>query len=239
MAQRKKWDPERMTAAIEATRNKEMGSYKAFRVFSVPQTTLEHYIKDWEKSSNEAMKTKLGRKHVLQCEEENDLAEHCLLMERNFLGFTIADAMCLAYQLPGRNGIKNQFCKGNEKAGRKWLKNFLCRHPQISLRTPEGLSLSRVRGFTPESVAQFFEIYETALDTIQRNPATLYNCDETGITIVSTTHKNIKIDRQALDIFSSICRTGISCDSFPLYGSNWTLHSSVTFISKKKYKNRN
>jgi hypothetical protein len=29
MAQRKKWNPERMKAAIEAMRNKEMGSYKA------------------------------------------------------------------------------------------------------------------------------------------------------------------------------------------------------------------
>jgi len=64
--------------------------------------------------------------------------------------------MRLAYQLAVRNEIKNRFCKRNEKAGRKWLKNFLCRHPQISVRTPEGLSLSRASGFTPESEAQFF-----------------------------------------------------------------------------------
>jgi len=63
--------------------------------------------------------------------------------------------MPLAYQLAVRNGIKTRFCKRNEKAGRKWLKIFLRRHPQISVKTPEGLSLSRVRGFTPESVTQF------------------------------------------------------------------------------------
>jgi len=34
-----------MEAAIKAIRNKEMGSYKASRVFNVPQTTLEHYVK--------------------------------------------------------------------------------------------------------------------------------------------------------------------------------------------------
>jgi len=153
MAQRKKWDPERMKAAIEAMRNKEMGSYRAFRVFNVPQTTLQRYVKDRQKSSSETVKTKLGRKQVLPCEAENDLAEHCLVMERKFFGLTMADVMRLAYQLAVRNGIKNQFCKRNEKAGRKWLKNFLCRHPK---RTPESLPLSRVRGFTPESVAQFF-----------------------------------------------------------------------------------
>jgi len=65
----------------------------------------------------------------------------------------MADVMRLAYQLAIRNGIKNHFCKRNEKAGWKWLKNFLRRHLQTSVRTPEGLSLSRARGFTPVSAA--------------------------------------------------------------------------------------
>jgi len=73
-----------MKAAIEAIRNKEMGSYKASRVFNLPQTTLERYVKDQRKSSSETVKTKLGRKQVLPCEAQNDLAEHCLLMERKF-----------------------------------------------------------------------------------------------------------------------------------------------------------
>jgi len=156
MAQRKKWDPARMNRAIEAIRNKEMGSYKASRVFSVPQTILERYIKDRQKSSSETVKTKLGRKQVLPCEAENYLAEHCILMERKFFGLTVADVMLLAYQLAVRNGIKTQYCKRNEMAGRKWLKNFLRCNLQISARTPEGLSLPSARGFIPESVAQFF-----------------------------------------------------------------------------------
>ena len=49
-----------MKEAIEAIRNKEMGSYKASRVFNVPQTTLERYVKDWQKSSSETVETKLG-----------------------------------------------------------------------------------------------------------------------------------------------------------------------------------
>ena len=89
MAQRKKWDPERMRAAIEAIRNKEMGSYKTSRVFNIPQTTLERYVKDRQKSSSETVKTKLDRKQVLPCEAENDLAEYCLLMERKFFGLTM------------------------------------------------------------------------------------------------------------------------------------------------------
>jgi hypothetical protein len=117
-----------MEAAIEAIRNKEMGSCKASRVFNVRQTTLERYVKEQKKSSSETVKTKLDRKEILPCEAESDLAEHCLLMERKFFGLTVADVMRLAYQLAVRNGINNQCCKRHEKTGRKWLKIFLC-HP--------------------------------------------------------------------------------------------------------------
>jgi hypothetical protein len=47
---KEKWDPERMKAAVEAIRNKEVGSYKVSRVFNIPQTTLQSYVKYWEKS---------------------------------------------------------------------------------------------------------------------------------------------------------------------------------------------
>ena len=59
-----------------------MGSYKASRFFNVPQTTLERYVKDQQKSSSETVKTKLGMKQVPRCEAENDLAEYCLLIEK-------------------------------------------------------------------------------------------------------------------------------------------------------------
>jgi len=45
-----------MKAAIEAIRNKELGSYKASRAFVLPQTTLQRYVKDRQNSSREAIK---------------------------------------------------------------------------------------------------------------------------------------------------------------------------------------
>ena len=49
-----------METAIEAIRNKEMGSYKASRVFNVPQTTLDRYVKDRQERSSETVKNKAG-----------------------------------------------------------------------------------------------------------------------------------------------------------------------------------
>jgi len=125
-----------MNAATEAMRNKEMGSYKASRIFIAPQTTTERHVKNRRKSSSEEITTKLGRKQVLPCEAENDLAYYCLLTERKCFGLTMADVMNIAYQLAVRNRIKTQFCKRNEKTGRKWLKNFLRHHQGTSVTSP-------------------------------------------------------------------------------------------------------
>jgi hypothetical protein len=55
-----------MKTAIEALRNTEMGSYKASRVFNLPQTTLQQYVKDRQKSSNKAIKqNRVGSKFFL------------------------------------------------------------------------------------------------------------------------------------------------------------------------------
>jgi len=56
MTQWKKWDAERMKAAIEAMRNKKMGRYKASSVFQLPLTALHSYVKDRQESSSEAIK---------------------------------------------------------------------------------------------------------------------------------------------------------------------------------------
>jgi len=52
-----------MKATIEAMRNKEMGSYKTSRIFTLPQTTLQGYVKDWQERSSETIKQNwVGRK---------------------------------------------------------------------------------------------------------------------------------------------------------------------------------
>jgi len=58
-----------MKGAIEVMRNKEMDSYKVSRVFNLPHTTLQSYVKDRE-SSCEAIKQKwVGSKFFLMKEK--------------------------------------------------------------------------------------------------------------------------------------------------------------------------
>lgn len=191
MPGRKKWNPEHMKTAVEAVRNGEMGSFKAARIYNVPQTTLERYVKDEMKSSTDVVNTKLGRKQYLPSDLEKDLAEHCILLEERYFGLSQKDLRRLAFQLAEKNGIAHPFSKKSESAGRKWVKNFLRRNPQLAVRSPQGLSFARAKHFTLEAVAKFFDIYEPAMEKIKHQPHRIYNCDETGISIVQ--HKHTKV----------------------------------------------
>jgi hypothetical protein len=77
MSGTKKWDPERIKAAVTAIRKKEMGSFKASCDFRVPQTTLARYV-NLESSSANRTETKLGREPVLSPSLEENLVQHCL-----------------------------------------------------------------------------------------------------------------------------------------------------------------
>jgi hypothetical protein len=60
MVYRRKLDPKRMKAVIEATRQIEMGSYKALGSFNIQQTTLYCYVKDRQIPLSEGIEAALG-----------------------------------------------------------------------------------------------------------------------------------------------------------------------------------
>lgn len=191
MRQRKMWDRERMVAAINAVRKKEMGYFKAAQTFGVPQTTLERYVKSKE-HPDKLIATPLGRKPTLPEEIEENLVELCLEFEKRFFGVTMVDLRALAFSLCRLNGIPSTFSQAKEMAGYKWLKSFLKRHKKLSVRRPQGLSMARASGFTKQNVMAFFDIYEPEYSKFAAKPNRIYNVDETGITIVQHKHTKVK-----------------------------------------------
>jgi len=59
------------------------------------------------------------------------------------------------------------------------------------MRTPEGISAARVKGFTSENVARCFDIYESELRKVNHPVHRIFNVDETGITTVQ--HRHFKV----------------------------------------------
>lgn len=181
----KKWNPENMKNAIEAIKSKQMGYLKASKSFNVPKSTLELYVKRGQ-PLEEQCTIKIGRKPVLTSEMEEDLVQHCLEMDKRYYGLGLADIRRLAYQLAIRNNLPHPFSNRDANAGKKWLRNFFKRHPNLSLRKPQGISKNRIKGFTPENINLFFDLLEPALEKINFNPLRVYNVDETGITTVQS-----------------------------------------------------
>ncbi|CAH2003568.1 unnamed protein product [Acanthoscelides obtectus] len=74
-----------MKRAVEAVKNKEMGTLKASKAFGVPKSTLIDYVIS-KKKVDTLLAIKLGRKPTLTNELEEALVEYALEMERRKCG---------------------------------------------------------------------------------------------------------------------------------------------------------
>jgi hypothetical protein len=177
----KNWSKKAMCRAVRVVRIGEMGYVTASKHFSAPRGNLERYVKDTSRSAEEEQfyLVSLGIK----------LVEYCITMDQKYYGLRRQDVRRMAFQLAIINGLKHPFNQQKLAAGKKCLLSFLKRHPVLSLRTPEGISAARVKGFTSENAARFFfGIYESEVRKVNHQAHRIFNVDETGITTVQHRH---------------------------------------------------
>ena len=75
-------------------------------------------------------------------------------------------------------------------AGHDFVSGFLKRHPRLSLRKPESVSINRVFGLNKTSVNLYFNNLKTVLNKHNFKEHEIFNCDESGLTCV---HKPVKV----------------------------------------------
>ena len=173
--QKAKWSEEDLKKAIEAVRS-GISKKKAAGNFGIPRSTLRDRLKAEDNTS-------LGRKPVFSAEQEQQIANHVVLLAKIFYGITTTELRRLVFDLAEKNGIKHDFNKPSKMAGVDWLRGFLSRH-KISLRKPEATSLSRATAFNKEDVDLFYKNLETVMTKFKFSPSRIYNMDETGISTV-------------------------------------------------------
>ncbi|KAG5875111.1 hypothetical protein JTB14_008003 [Gonioctena quinquepunctata] len=149
-SEQQSWDAGAMQRAIEAVTNDGMAYSTAAKTFSVPRNTLERRVlgKNIDAKGNRKV---LGKyRAVFTEEQEAESVRHILDLEVRFFGVSILDLCSLAYSLPEKNGIPNNFDGGTKMAGLDWVAGFRHRHPEISLRKPEHTSAARAQcGIVP------------------------------------------------------------------------------------------
>jgi len=98
------------------------------------------------------------------------------------------------YQFCTRNKIKHPFNYIKQLAGEDWANAFLKRHPTLSVRKPEAVSIFRAAGFNKEKVNRFYDTLESVIikNNVQVIPlSNIFNDDESGYTVCHKPHKII------------------------------------------------
>ncbi|KAG5858467.1 hypothetical protein JTB14_028550 [Gonioctena quinquepunctata] len=104
--------------------------------------------------------------------------------------------MKLAYEIAKKNNSKTRFNDQKKSAGKEWYAGFMKRHPNVSLRLPEAISLARAVGFNKTVVYKFFDIYEEIIEENGISADPIFNADETSHTVVQKPQKIIAQKRK-------------------------------------------
>ncbi|XP_036146776.1 uncharacterized protein LOC118646934 [Monomorium pharaonis] len=184
------WDKDNLKTALDKVLSKKMGLREAALKYSIPKSTLHDKITCLKSGEEIALQPKLGRftKTFLPEYEEQllnhvkDLSNRCLpLMKKEFLK--------LAYDLAVELKLPHRFNTEKRTAGKHFYYDFMARHPDLSLRTPESTSMMRAVGFNKLQVDLFFSNLEKLMNQYNFPPSNIYNCDETGVSCVQKHQK--------------------------------------------------
>lgn len=182
-----KWSPQAMKNAIEEYKKGNIGLNKCCEKYDVPKKTFIRHLKGQVKRGvvPRGSNSLNGRLSALPSEVEEELVSHILRMEELLFGMTIIDIRKLAYDIAETNpNFDNPFSREKKCAGKKWYYSFMKRHPNISLRQPESISIARCKGFNRTNVNGFFDLLENIVDENKLDALSIYNVDESGFSTV-------------------------------------------------------
>ena len=75
--------------------------------------------------------------------------------------------------------LKTPFKKGIP--GKDWYIGLQGRHPELALKRPQKLSVTRAKAMNREATKEYFDILKGKLDELNVQPEFIWNCDETNI----------------------------------------------------------
>ncbi|XP_063391330.1 uncharacterized protein LOC134676874 [Cydia fagiglandana] len=169
---------------------------KAAQMFDLDHVSLARYKKKREAASDIPIEDiKMGynsAKKVFSTAQEEEIAGYAIKSADIYFGLSTKDLRKLAYDLTIKyNLARPASWDTNETAGVEWLRGFLDRHPQLSVRCAQATSLARATNFNKHNVNEFFNNLENVLDRDKFEAKDIYNVDETGVTTVQKPNRII------------------------------------------------
>lgn len=117
-------------------------------------------------------------------DDEKELSD--LATDLQVKGFPLSKKQLrsLAFQYADKNRIRG-FSPESKKAGRKWVSNFMKRHPHLIEKQAKNLSVARAMCGNPTTVKKWFEEYQALLKRLDiTSPEQIWSGDETGVQLM-------------------------------------------------------
>ncbi|XP_072931645.1 uncharacterized protein [Epargyreus clarus] len=184
---RGEWTETQLKSALQAVNSCQMSQRKAAETYGIPRRTLRNHIKSG------STKKITGRVPILSKSQEKDLCKRIVRLSQVGMPLTPKIVRKQAYEFCKANNVPNRFNDAKNIAGKKWLKNFVKRNPEISLRKAQLLNPARAQKLNKPIVAKHFEAIKDIYDEldISNHPERLYNIDEKGCRL--TLHHQQKV----------------------------------------------
>ena len=160
------------------------GSMREFaKSKGIPFTTVRRWIKNIPKQQNR------GCRRVLKDEEKLIVTALLFLGDSN-MPLDRDDIRAIIKEFIKDSGRETPFhdnCPGID-----WLISFEKRHPEITKKRGEILTVARAKNMTPDVVNIFFDKFEKVVNEneLALSPNSIWNCDETGL---NTDHRSKKV----------------------------------------------
>ena len=127
-------------------------------------------------------------------EQEDELEDLVMYYARRGFPFTDEKLCQLAFGLASRTQRKG-FSPIKKAAGRKWLRGYLKRKPNLQRKNSQNISAARAMGANPYQIEKFFDlliqwIRKWGLEFLPNN---IWNIDESGVTDVPKVQKVIGV----------------------------------------------
>ncbi|CAK1582745.1 unnamed protein product [Parnassius mnemosyne] len=179
--------------AVSEVLEKGQSINKTALIFNILRAYLAKIVKKVKASGETVYKhcPNIGNKRIFTTDQENMLADYLKIASKMCYGLTRQQTKKLAFDYAMANDITPDKWKEIKIASDDWLKGFMGRHKDLTVRKPESTSLSRATSFNKTNVNSFFEKLSTVLRKYNFPPHMIFNADETGCSTVTNPPKVI------------------------------------------------
>jgi hypothetical protein len=163
------WSDSALRATIDAI-DDGLPIRRASEKFGIPRATLHDWL--YERT----ISRKRGKEGTLTASEEALIVQW--ICKRQDLGWPITNLDLRLKVCEITQTRPTLFKDGIPGPG--WLRWWKRRHPELTLRVPQGLETARTRALSRENVDSFYDNLEILYSLNSYPPDRIWNCDETG-----------------------------------------------------------